>query len=468
MNDNKRTYSTIIIFIIIGLLVMGIGGIAGWVVVLHIKGQSLNLSDTLRGFGIGAPSGGENGSTYTNSIGDASGTRGGSGTPSGNSGTYGYDAQGKPLDASGAATPGESTTTVSLTDASSSIVKIVVPKTPRLWHVTKVPVAGYSFATSTPILYFTERASGYLFTADAIQGDVLRRTNTLMPKTYEAFLSRDGAAIYRSANETSDTIQTYSGIMGSSSSANLGSFIGVNLRNGIIAMDANPDAKVMFFLVSDTNGFTAYTEPWLSGKSGKEKQLFTTSIMSWRPIALSDGRLFVVQKAEDDAMGYAYEVTDGTFKSMMRGAPGLTFLPLSNASTFIYGTSANGSLALFAQTSTSTYAIPVKTTADKCVWAPFLAKATKGKPLSHQIVYCAVPSSVSGKKFLESWYIGAQHTSDSWWRIDVTSGEAAEIFSDASGGSSLDVIDATIDPSGNFLAFKNNVDASLWVLRINK
>lgn len=472
---NMKKYGLVVILILIGLLVLAIGGFAGWVVVLHTKGQTISWQDAARGFGFGTPTAGQNGSTYNNIGGGAGGgsfsAGGGTGAGYGGAGSTGmitgYREDGTPIygvTASGA----DATSTVNLSYGSSTTSTVVVPKTPRLWHITKTPVAGFAFSTSAPMVFFSERATGYIFTADAISGDILRRTNTLMPKTYEAYFARDGAVIYRTVNDTTGGVQTFSGIMGSSTSSNLGALMGVNLRNNILAISANPDSKTVFFIIEDSGTFSGFTAPWIEGKSGKEKLIFSSPIASWMPYALSDGRLIIAEKPQDDAAGYAYEVApDGTLKPLIRGAPGLTILPLANSSAFIFGTSANGALTLFAQTSTTTLALPVRTVADKCVWAPFRPATTK-KVASHLVVYCAVPSSVSAKNFLESWYMGALHTSDSWWRLDLTTGETAQVLSADTGGSALDVIDPAIDPTGNFLGFKNNADGSLWVLRINK
>jgi hypothetical protein len=345
---------------------------------------------------------------------------------------------------------------------------VVVPKTPRLWHITKTPIAGFAFSTSSPSVYYSERATGYIFTADAISGDVLRRTNTLLPKIYEAYLAHDGGALYRSVSDKTGAVETFSGVIGSSTSANLGTLLGVNLRNNILAMDANPDSKTIFFIINDSGNFVGITAPWIEGKSGKETQVFSSSIASWKPFALSDGRLIVAEKPQDSASGYAYQVEkNGSLTPLVRAAPGLTILPLANSSVFLFGTSNNGVISLFSQTATTTLLLPIKTVADKCVWAPFTS-ATKKKPASDLVAYCAVPSSIGIRDFLENWYMGTYHTSDSWWRVDLTTGDVKQILEAATGGSLLDVMDPSIDPTGNFLGFKNNADGSLWVLRINK
>ncbi len=467
-----KRFTTIATVILIAILVMCIGGLAGWYVVLRMKGQTINFSDAMRGFGIGTPSAGENGSNAGN-IGIGGGGGGGftvGGTGSG--GIGGTNAAGESGTGSdggfGNSDSGSGTSTNSTGKSGTSSLPTIVYRTPRLWHVTKTPVAGFAFATSAPSAFFAERSTGYMFRADPVSGEILRRTNTLLPKTYEAFVARNGAALYRNVNETTGAVQTFSGIMGSSSSSNLGSFVGVNLRNNILALDANADAKTIFFVIAGDDGkFLGITEPWIYGKSGKEKTIFTSTIASWRPYVLSDGRFLIAVKPQDGVPGYAYEIkNDGSLKPLVRAAPGLTFLPLSGNNTYIFGTSLSGVLSLYAQTSTTTLQLPIRTVADKCVWAPYKAASSRSRA-SDLIVYCAVPETIASSNFLQDWYMGALHTSDSWWKINITTGESSQIKVDG-GGSQIDVVDPQIDPTGTLLGFKNGVDGSLWILRISR
>jgi len=138
---------------------------------------------------------------------------------------------------------------------------------------------------------------------------------------------------------------------------------------------------------------------------------------------------------------------------------GLTVLPHPTAPLFAYGTSAGGSLSLFIQNNSTTTALStgLATVADKCVWLPSTAP----------MLYCGVPSAIGSSAFLDDWYRGVAHTSDNWWVIDGMTGDAHKLYSPQSSDNvQLDVVDPHIDPSGNYIAFKNNTDQSLWVLKI--
>ena len=71
------------------------------------------------------------------------------------------------------------------------------------------------------------------------------------------------------------------------------------------------------------------------------------------------------------------------------------------------------------------------------------------------------------EQFLDDWYKGLLHTSDTFYEIDAAAASTTQIY-DPSGDTNaqFDVEDMSVDPSGQFLAFINARDMSLWVLRI--
>ena len=129
-------------------------------------------------------------------------------------------------------------------------------------------------------------------------------------------------------------------------------------------------------------------------------------------------------------------------------------LPHPSEQALVYSSSSGGRISLYAQVGKqSPTQLSVQTVAEKCVWAP-------GKSLT---LYCAVPKAVPSSGFIDAWYQGVLHTSDTWWKIDVQSGTADELYAPE---SPVDVHDPRIDASGSYIAYTNGVDLSLWVLRV--
>ena len=471
---------TITTYALIGIIVICIGALAGWYFVLRSKTSTTSLADSARGYGDTTPSAGANGSTYQNTNSTFSDSRSGNGA-TGGAGQVGSNAQsakgsdsaginddqenGAGATATGNASTNGSTTATSLTGTAG--IPVPRPKTPRLWHVSKTPVAGSGFGmTDSHILYYAERVGGYIFRTNTFTGEVLRLSNTLKPKSYEALFTRAGAVLLRSIDDKSDTIETFSGKIASSTSSSPGTLVGEKLESNIRDVVGDPDSGSIFYTMSQSGTPTIGISSAWNGTKGK--RIFTSPLGSWKPYMLSDGRFIIAQKPEDGVLGYAYDIQkDGSLTSLVRAIPGLTILPLANSPALLYGSSGSTGLQLYLQEIDGTaFTLPLKTTADKCVWVPYPAKVAKGAPAPALTAYCAVPATVMGS-FLTSWYRGALHTTDSWWRINGKTGEAKLLYSPSTqGGASIDVIDPQIDPSGNFISFKNNTDASLWVLRI--
>ena len=332
--------------------------------------------------------------------------------------------------------------------------------TQRLWRADQGPIAGFSFitepkgATTSADIFFAERANGYVFDADAAAQNVLRLTNTLIPKTYEAIFAPKGGVVLMRTLE-SGTIQTLLANFPTPASTstfpqNLG---GPTIAQGIraIAVDPDPKSNQLMYLAPAAGGTGGYLS---SLGNAKPKQIFSSPISSWRPM-IAGGKIILLENPTDGLPGYAYTLGSSGSLSLYAGPlPGLMILPHPTQSALLFSISSGGRLTLYAQVGKSApVALSIATVAEKCAWAP-------GKNL---VAYCAVPQSAVPTGFIDLWYQGALHTSDSWWQIDVANGTATELYTPQ---QSFDVHDPQVDPSGNYIAFTNGADMSLWVLRI--
>ncbi len=188
--------------------------------------------------------------------------------------------------------------------------------------------------------------------------------------------------------------------------------------------------------------------------NAKPKQIFSSPLSSWHAF-FAAGKVVLLESPSDDLPGYAYTLTGGGALSLSVGpVAGLMILPHPTEQALVYSSSVGGRVSLYAQLGTKAPTlISLQTVAEKCVWAP-------GRSFT---LYCAVPAIVSTNGFIDPWYQGVLHTSDSWWQIDLANGTVNELFTPS---TSLDVHDPHIDSTGNYIAFTNGIDESLWVLRI--
>jgi hypothetical protein len=411
---------TVVIYISAAVIVVILGALMGVYFFLRGQTQAAQNADQGRGLSSEAPFGSPAGSTYENIVSDFS-QKGGS---------------------SASTTP---------------------RNFPQLWQVDKTPVAGFSFgiaSSSKPILSFVEVGTGYVFSGDVSTENVNRLTNTLIPKIGEALLGSSGVVIERAQDQSSGGITTFAGKIAhatSSAATTTLALVGSYLDPNIFSIVINQATNEIFYIESGLPRAVGIRAQW---DGSKKKTVFSSGIQHWRLNWLPDGRILALTPPADGIAGYAYTIgNDGSMTSLIAGIPGLTILPKAGASALLYAQSTGSRLTLFAQakSDSSVSTLPLQTVADKCVWAP-------GSAL---IVYCAVPRVSPTGNFLNDWYKGLMHTSDSWWRIDVSSNQAQLIFApDAS--LSLDVMNPLIDTTGHYIAFKNAADDSLWTLRINK
>lgn len=423
--------TTLLRLVLVGLVVLVLGGLAGWYFYLHSQETTPVSAQTGSDIGTSTPSfEGSSGSTEANQE---------------------------------IATQAFGTITTTASGTSSS----------ELWEVDPAAVAGMGFVTSETdeYLYYVERGNGYVFAAHPSSESTARLTDTLMPKVYQALFADDGSVIERSIDQNGNittflgTISTSTSATGSSTPASVSSvstgpatLAGLYLPAGIQSIALNRASKALFYLTADPKGGVDGTSVQWNGT--KQKQIFSSAIGSWRPTILDDGTIVLLESPADGIPGYAYTLSStGTLAPLVRNVAGLTILPKSSSQLLIYGSSVGSTLSLYGITTSGTpQALSVATVADKCVWLPG----------SSEIAYCAVPNNPTPNDFLDAWYQGATHTSDDWWEIDLSDGTVERIYSPSINNVSLDVEDPTIDPSGNYIAFINATNQSLWILHVTQ
>ncbi len=336
-------------------------------------------------------------------------------------------------------------------------------RAPRLWHITKTPVAGFGFGPSGTYVYIAERATGNILRADPGTATIARLTNTLVPKVRDAVFSRSGDVVLRSTNDDgvitsfAATIATTT-VITSTSTPNL--LEGTYLPQNIMTLDTPNNqltSKGLFFLTRlPDGGSVGVSSNW---KGGAVKKLFTSPLYQWQAQALADGRVVLTQSPSDDVAGYSFIVSPaGVQKNLVGNIPGLSVRYHDTSDAYLYSSSQNGVLSLYVKVgATKAVQLPIATVAEKCVWAPGVGL----------IAYCAVPNEAPAAGYLQNWYEGAVRTTDVWWKIQAAEGTAERFFvSDTR--TNFDVEDPAIDESGAYIGWRDAADKSLWQLRISE
>ncbi|MBI5644670.1 hypothetical protein HY970_01075 [Candidatus Kaiserbacteria bacterium] len=403
-----RPLTHVLQFALAALIVVIIGGLAGWYFFLKQEGAQTQAQDAARG-SESATFGNSTGSTYQHIV-----------------------------------------TELTNPDTATSSGK----RAPRLWHVSKAPVAGFGFAATSSRIIFIERSTGNMLDASPDTSAVDRRTNTLFPKIYDALVGEGGVVLRSLEGETITTLASEFPSKSPTATSSASLLKGSYLPQNIVSISSH--GNTLFFLVKDPGGgVVGATANW---RGEKQRKIFSSPLRSWRAFALEDGRFVVAQGATDGVAGFAYTLdTQGVLRELVSDVPGLTVLPKSGAPAVLYGSSSGDAVALFARAKTDSTPkyLDIKTAADKCVWS-------RGKEL---IAYCAVPQVLFGREYLKARYEGRLHTTDALWRIDATKGTAEKFFvTDTT--LALDIENLAIDASSSYIAFENAADQSLWMLRI--
>jgi hypothetical protein len=405
---------SVIQFVFAALIVSIIGAFAGWYFFVKHSIDTTQTSDAARNNGGETSFGGSAGSTFHN------------------------------LEANG-------TTTAEIGKAS-----------PRLWHVTTSPVAGMGFKEDTGMLFIADRATGNILLANPDTSSLLRLTNTLFPKIYEAQFSRTGDVILRTSDE-SGSISTFAGVIASTTATTATSTPNV-LSGGYLARDIvalalqphEPTSKGLFFIAKNPAGGSVSTFSAWNGTS--LKKALVSPLTQWRAQWLNSGAVILTQKSLDAVSGYSFTLSvAGALQPLITDMPGLVVLHHPSTNALLYSTSDGGTVSLYVRApGKDDVRLPIQTTAEKCVWAP-------GDGL---IAYCAVPSATP-KNYLEMWYQGAYHTKDAFWKVDALAGSADRFFA-TDADVSLDAENLMMDSHGSSIAFQNGVDKSLWLLRVTQ
>ena len=421
MPSSSRT-AKIVRYALIAVIVFALIGLLSWYFFLRAEGGALRARDEGRGAGIAPPSfGNVIGSTYGNIVENISSLVG----------------SGEKSDATAAP--------------------------PRLWQITKTPVAGMGFvargefakgSTTPSTVRFVERGTGYVLDADPVSGTLARLTNTLVPRVYEALVGPNGVVVLRGFDDETgfvltNTAQATSTLASGEPSALLLSALPQDIRE----LALSPSGEEVLYLIEQSPGFSIVRAAW-DGES--PRRIASVGISGWLMRWLPDGRVILTQNAAPGAPSYVYELDeDGNLSSLDPGGSTVAVLPRADSSALLYGSlSGNSALVARVDANTSAATLPIRTPIDKCVWAP-------GTEL---VAYCAVPTTLPSSN-VSIRFRGEIHTADTWWKVDVSAGRA-ELLYDPGGNVGIDVENPVIDALGNYIAFMNARDKSLWLLRI--
>lgn len=302
-----------------------------------------------------------------------------------------------------------------------------------------------SLGTEDVAVRYIERQSGNVFSYLVREKTLTRTSNRTVPGIRSAAWLPNGSTAFVRYLSDADLSTTNTYALRADGSE--GFFLPQNLA------DIAVSSTSVLALASGANGSTASL---LRPDGTRLATAFATALSSLRVSFAGKSKYLTVPRPAAVLQGSAFLVdAAGRFSRIIGPRNGLAVLPSRSGKWILASYTAGGGMRteLVNAASGEALPLPVKTLAEKCVWAA-----------DDSAVYCGVPTSPpAGYAYPDDWYQGAVHFSDRIWKIEVA-GRYAQLILDfpQETASELDAEALAIDPFGSVLVFINRNDGSLW------
>src|SRR3989338_2000575 len=295
-------------------------------------------------------------------------------------------------------------------------------------------------------------------------------------KTNLGRLPVDSASVAASAKEASKTRADLSSSSASSSSlenpyavgVGMGDFAGPLtiefLPDNIVALSVADDGKDLFYLLKK-GGETSGSIVNLSTRVTKE--VFRHSFSECTPQLLNDDTIILTTKPSGAVPGfsYLYDPRTKALTRLVREKDGLTTFGNSTGSRLLFGENIAGNTTLNAYNSKGfagdegtvfhEQSLPLATLPEKCAWLKDGVRVLCG-------AFITTPRGIP-----DLWYQGSFFFDDTFWSVDVDSGEISYLADPKEEvGQAFDIINPMLSKNDAYFIFINKRDSMLWALRI--
>jgi hypothetical protein len=341
----------------------------------------------------------------------------------------------------------------------------VGPNTPgaALFRLTAEPVSGFVILSrgDNTIVRYTDRATGHIYDVNPTTMQLVKVTNTTIPRIYEAHFSLDGNnVLYRTLQGTTDQIENSAlTLVAPTATSTAGevfhTFTTTLIRGDIDEVSAG-SRDTLYMVVRDNNSIVS-----VGFDGSSQRNIFTAPFTEWR-LNPSGTNLITWTKASAQATGFAYNLnpSSGSLTKLLGPLTGLSVAADPQGGGLAYSYIEGNETVLYAQENSNAYNLQISpgTIAEKCAWGT----------VSRWVLYCGIPTTVVGKGEPDNWYKGMTQFSDNIWVTD-TRVDFQELLADPKRklGVDLDVYNPRVSPTEDYLIFTNKRDLSLWALKLD-
>ena len=295
---------------------------------------------------------------------------------------------------------------------------------------------------------YVERATGHIYERHLETKEIGKISNTTIPSINEALFGNNVSSViyrYLSPSSSDKTINTFMATLGGTN----GEFLPLN----ILEMSLSPDKNKFFYIIKNSSGVTGTTGSFLDTK---KSQVFNSPFSEWLPQWVTSQNIYLTTKPSYSVTGSIFNlnISNNTTSKIFGGIYGMTTLANKDGTAILYSAStSNGpKLNLFDVKPYLFSDLDTHGLADKCVWSN-----------DNINIYCAVPNTIMGTKYPDSWYQGLVSFDDFFVKINTKTKDKITILN-SKNETAVDATNLFLDKDENLLFFINKKDSTLWSL----
>ncbi len=298
-----------------------------------------------------------------------------------------------------------------------------------------------------PSLRYVEKSTGHIYQMTINTKSAGKISNSTVPSVNEViFDGKADSLIYRYVSFDNTSITSFI--------TSIKNKTGFFLSSDITNISLSPDKNAYFTIIKNTNGVNGFINYFDNTKSSK---VFTSPFSEWSSQWSTLNTIFLTTKPSYLVEGsiFSLNTKTNTLSKIFGEVYGLTTLANNDGTKILFGASLEKGPKLntfdiknHTSTDLDTYGLP-----EKCVWS-----------INNIYVYCAVPNTVIGTQYPDSWYQGLISFDDRFIKINTVTKEVTTLTNSSSSNVNIDGTNLFLDKNESNLFFINKKDGTLWSL----
>lgn len=310
------------------------------------------------------------------------------------------------------------------------------------------PVSSASNAGSG-FLRYLDKTAGHAYESDFHGDNANKLSNTTILNIFSVSWGKDSNSAILKFLNNEGKIQNFSAEFSGSSTA--GFFLP---KNTVSAEASKIENKIAYIAEENGRGIV-----FVSDTNGKNKKQIISLPLSGFKVAWRDKEnLYLISAPSALSNGFLYSLNLKTKElDKIYSGYGLSAVFLNNKILVMYyenGTIKNKVIVLGKER--KEYNLNISSVPEKCAWSK----------KQENIIYCAVPVSLSKAFYPDDWHKGKISFTDNLYKINYLTGETA-VIGDKISEKDFDAINLFLNDEENYLVFMDKKDNMLWRLQMN-